>query len=109
MIKQFKTIKPIIVIFLCSVMAILFLFSSILAAKDHNQALDLVKSGDIIPLAIILKKLQKLEQGQIIEVELEKKNKQLIYEIELVNNEGVIKEYIFDAKTGKLIKEKIED
>ncbi len=107
--KHFKTLNPIIVIFLCSVIAIATLFSSILAAKDHNQALDLVKSGDIIPLATILIKLQKLEQGQIIEVELEKKKKRLIYEIELVNNEGVIKEYIFDAKTGKLIKEKTGD
>ncbi|MCW8865624.1 MAG: PepSY domain-containing protein [Colwellia sp.] len=104
MINQFKIFNPIFAVCLCCSIVILTLSSSIFAAEDHEQALDLVDSGDIIPLAIILKNLQKIEQGQIIEVELEIKKKQLIYEIELVNNEGIIKEYSFDAKTGKLIK-----
>ena len=94
-------------IFICSAIAILF--SLTLSAEDHNIALDLVNSGEIIPLATILEKIQKLEQGQIIEVELEKNKKRLIYEIELVNKYGIVKEYIFDAKSGELIKEKIED
>ena len=107
--KFLKINKPILAMFLSSAIAILLLFSLTLSAKDHNKALDLVKSGEIIPLATIIIKLQKLEQGQIIEVELEKKKKRLIYEIELVNENGIVKEYIFDAKSGELIKEKTKD
>ncbi len=106
MFKQIMC-KPIFAIFLSS--AILILFSLTLSAEDHNRALDLVKSGEIMPLTTILEKLQKVEQGQIIEVELEEKKKRVIYEIELVNKQGIVKEYIFDAKSGELIKEKIED
>lgn len=107
--KYLNTRTTKIAAFLCCTIALFILSSSILTAKDHNQALDLVKSGDIIPLATILKKLQTIEQGQVIEVELEKKKKRLIYEIELVNNDGIVKEYIFDAKTGELLAKKIED
>lgn len=107
--KYLNTCTTKITVFLCCTIALFILSSSILTAKDHNQALDLVKSGDIIPLATILKKLQTIEQGQVIEVELEKKKKRLIYEIELVNNDGIVKEYIFDAKTGELLAKKIED
>lgn len=107
--KYLNTRTTKIAAFLCCTIALFILSSSILTAKDHNQALDLVKSGNIIPLATILKKLQTIEQGQVIEVELEKKKKRLIYEIELVNNDGIVKEYIFDAKTGELLAKKIED
>ena len=107
--KFFKANKPIVVMLLCSVIAIFLFFSLTLSAKDHDNALDLVKSGEVMPLATIIIKLQKLEQGQIIEVELEKKKKRLIYEIELVNEHGIVKEYIFDAKNGELIKEKTKD
>ena len=107
--KFFKANKPIVAMLLCSVIAIFLFFSLTLSAKDHNNAFDLVKSGEIIPLATIIIKLQKLEQGQIIEVELEKKKKRLIYEIELVNKHGIVKEFFFDAKSGELIKEKTKD
>ena len=107
--KFFKTNNPIVAILLCSAIATLLFFSLTLSAEDHDNALNLVKSGEIMPLATIIEKLKKLEQGQIIEVELEKKKKRLIYEIELVNKNGIVKEYIFDAKSGELIKEKIED
>lgn len=105
--KFFKTNKPIVAVFLCS--AILIFFSLKLSAEDHNKALNLVKSGEIMPLTTILQKLQRLEQGQVIEVELEKNKNRLIYEIELVNKHGIVKKYIFDAKSGVLIREKIKD
>lgn len=89
--------------------AIISLFSLASLAEDHDKAQELVKSGKILPLAIILQRLNKLEQGHILEVELERKKKRLVYEIELVNEQGIVIEYIFDAKTGDLIKEKVEN
>ncbi len=78
-------------------------------ASDHNEARALVKSGEILPLEIILKNLRKIAQGNVIEVELEHKKQKLVYEIELVDPQGVVTEYIFDAKTGELLRQKKED
>tara|TARA_R110002012_G_scaffold77826_4_gene198128 strand:- start:19530 stop:19853 length:324 start_codon:yes stop_codon:yes gene_type:complete len=78
-------------------------------AEDHDKIQSLVKTGKIQPLEAILQRLYKIEQGHILEVELEKKKNRLIYEIEIVNDDGIVKEYIFDAKSGELIKDKFED
>ena len=56
-----------------------------------------------------MQRLHKIEKGHILEVELEKKKTRLVYEIEIVNDDGIVKEYIFDAKSGELIKDKFED
>jgi len=86
-----------------------FFFSLTTFADDHDNAFALVQSGDIVPLSLILKRLDKIEQGHIIEVELEEKHKKLIYEIKLVNRAGSVKKYFFDAKNGQLIREKKDD
>ena len=40
---------------------------------------------------------------------MERKKGRFIYEIELVDDQGVVKEIVFDASNGKLLKEKVED
>ena len=84
-------------------------FSINSSADDHENARGLVQSGEILPLETILEKLKKRVVGRIIEVELERKKGQLIYEIEQVDDQGVVKEFIFDAKTGDLLKEEVDD
>ena len=81
-------------------------FSS--SAGEHDQVRDLVKSGNILPLETILERLKETSSGRIIEVELEHKNGRLIYEIEQIDEHGVVREYYFDAANGELIKEKVE-
>ena len=76
---------------------------------DHDKARKLVQSGDILPLETILDNLKKRSSGHILEVEMELKKGKFIYEIELVNDQGVVKEFVFDASDGKLLKEKVED
>jgi len=88
---------------------ILSLFSLTSLAEDHDKVQSLVKSGEIQSLESILQRLSKIEKCHILEVELERKKKRLVYEIELVNEYGTVKKYIFDAKSGELIKEKNED
>jgi uncharacterized membrane protein YkoI len=84
-------------------------FSLNLLADDHESARKLVESGDIVPLETILEQLQNRVMGRVIEVELEQKKGRLVYEIEQVDEHGVVREYIFDAVDGSLLKEKIED
>jgi len=78
-------------------------------AEDYNDARNLANAGKILPLETILSHLYKLEKGTVIEVELEEKNKLLLYEIELLTAKGIVSKYIFNAKTGKLIKHKVDE
>ncbi|MEY8214829.1 MAG: PepSY domain-containing protein [Colwellia sp.] len=106
--KNNLTVKNPLHLILLSVF-ILSLFSLASLAEDHDKVQSLVKSGEIQSLEVILQHLYKIEKGHILEVELERKRKRLVYEIELVNKDGIVKKYYFDAKSGALIKEKVKD
>lgn len=84
-------------------------FSVTLWAGDHDNAKKLMESGDIVPLETILEQLQKRIAGRVIEVELEDKKGRLVYEIEQIDKKGIVREFVFDATDGRLLKEKIEE
>ena len=90
--------------------ALLFIFfigSNVWAGDDHERARELVKSGEIIALEQLLKKIDAIEEGKLrlLEAELEKKSGRLVYELELVDEKGVVREWLFDAKTGEALGE----
>lgn len=68
---------------------------------DHEQATELQKSGVILPLADILARARTLQPGRIIETELEREGGRYIYELEILDDKGVVWELIFDAATGE--------
>ena len=79
------------------------------ADSDHDQARRLQQAGDILPLEKILDRVQAIQAGRVIEVELEQKHGQYIYEIESVDAGGQVHEMKFDAKSGKLLSIKKDD
>jgi uncharacterized membrane protein YkoI len=82
--------------------SVLIVFSiTLYADDDHDKAKRLLESGDILALEVILKKAREIQPGKILEVEFETKKGKKIYEIELLNSEGIVYELKFDAKTGK--------
>lgn len=90
--------------------ALLFIFitgSNAWADDDHERARKLVKSGEIIPLEQLLQKVVSADSGKLrlLEAELERKQGRLVYELELVDEQGVVRELLFDAKTGEAIAE----
>jgi len=84
-----------IVLIICS--------SAATADDDHDQAKQLLDSGDILPLEIILKKVRSIQPGKILDLELEKEDGQIIYEIELLTTSGSVFELKINAKTAELI------
>lgn len=88
---------------------ILALFQPCVQAENQNQALELRKRGDILPLESLIRKAQKIRPGKVLEVELRKKHQRYIYELEILDRDGVVWEMYFDAHTGKLLKSKRED
>lgn len=78
-------------------------------ADDHDKAKRLKDAGDILSLEVILQNAREVQQGKILEAELESENGKLVYEIELLTPEGKILELVFDAATGKHLSTKDED
>jgi len=96
----------------CVLLVALMILSPIHVAKaddDYIEARRLLDSGEILPLEVILKKLRPTFPGKVLEIELEKEDKQIVYEIEILGDDGVIKEIYINAKTGKLLFTKEDD
>lgn len=84
------------------------MFVSSVQADDHNEAYKLLQKGEILPLEKILQLNLKNISGKVLEVELEREKRKFIYEIEVLNNDGVVWEYKIDAKTGKIIDKELD-
>ncbi|MCW9012310.1 MAG: PepSY domain-containing protein [Gammaproteobacteria bacterium] len=73
------------------------------ADNDYIEARQLQESGEILPLESILKRLRQTYPGKVLEVELEKEGGKIIYEIEILTKNGIVKEIYIDAKTGDIV------
>ena len=71
--------------------------------SDHDWARDAVRSGTLIPLTDILRRMEAEFLGQVIEIELESKRGRLVYEIDLLSPLGHTIELVYDATTGHLL------
>lgn len=87
-----------------SATALLALAGPARSDSDQDRARALKNAGDILPLETILEKARKDHPGRVIETELEHKDKRYVYEIEVVDAEGNVRELYYDAQTGELIK-----
>ena len=71
--------------------------------ENHDRALEAVRTEGILPLATLIKSHRALRGSRIIEIELERDGGRYIYELEVILPNGRIKEFQFDAKTGKAV------
>jgi len=79
--------------------------------SDHERARAAVESGDVVPLAEILEKVESIYYGSIIEVDLEDEEddggehtmSSFIYEIKLLTPQGNLLKLQLDARTAELI------
>lgn len=76
---------------------------------DHQESRRLVQQGAILPLQQILDHIAEERKGHVLEVELKRKKGRVIYEIELLGEQGRVWEYKVDAATGEILKREQED
>ncbi|WP_260291826.1 PepSY domain-containing protein [Sedimenticola hydrogenitrophicus] len=81
----------------------------VMAERDHERARALLESGEILSLEQILANVRAEYPGRPLEVKLEQKKGALIYEIELLDDDGKVWELKLDAVTGELLKRERED
>jgi uncharacterized membrane protein YkoI len=73
------------------------------ADNDHDQARQALQSGQIRPLSDILRSLSQEHPGQVLEVELERKRDQWLYEIKLLTPSGTLRRLRVDASTATVL------
>lgn len=78
------------------------------AFEDHDEAKKLKDAGTILPLEQVLQQARRDRPGRVVETELEKKRGGYVYEIKIVDEQGVVHELEYDAGSGRQLKEKRE-
>lgn len=80
-------------------------------ARDvgHDEARALRQAGTILPLEQITAQALKRHGGaRLLEVELEEDDGRLVYEVELLGADGVVRELELDARSGQLLKDEVD-
>ncbi|MGB7932152.1 MAG: PepSY domain-containing protein [Gammaproteobacteria bacterium] len=76
---------------------------------EHDAVRAIKQRGDILSLDRILQDAHAQHAGRVLESELEQKDGRYIYEVELVDDQGRVREMKFDASTGEVLREKQGD
>lgn len=76
---------------------------------DHDDAREAVARGEALPLSEILRIVRRVEPGEVIEVELERDDGRLEYEIEVLTQSGRVRKVTLDARTGAILETEDED
>jgi uncharacterized membrane protein YkoI len=77
--------------------------------REHDAVRTIKQRGDILSLDRILQDARGQHPGRVLESELEQKDGRYVYEVELVDDQGRVREMKFDARTGEVLKEKQGD
>lgn len=88
------------------------LVSGLTSAESTEKApsvRQLVQEGKVIPLDQLLTTHRDRLQGRILDMEVERERGRVIYELEFIDAEGVVREAQIDAQTGEWIKDKVAD
>ncbi len=77
---------------------------------DHDEALELARSGQIQPLDRLLQQALGTYPGAtLLEAELELEHGRYRYEVELLTASGTVRELAWDAQSGQLLKDEEDD
>jgi len=86
---------------------LLILAATANAGRDQDEARELAARGVILPLSTILEKARQIHDGRVLEVELELEHERehggYVYELEILDAQGVVWELEFNAVSGELI------
>lgn len=94
-------------------LGIICLLSTSLVQADRrlgsDQVLVLVARGDVLAATELVTLHPELAEQEWLDIELEREDGRWIYELELLDAAGVVREYRFDARTGLSLGFEIED
>jgi len=74
--------------------------------EDHELARQALERGQVLPLRVVLDKVEHEYQGQVLKVEFEREDGRFIYEIRMLQNDGRMAKLQVDAVDGRVLKVK---
>jgi len=77
--------------------------------SERAAVRSLAGPGDILSLEQILHNARQQHIGRVLEIELEEQGDGLVYEVEILGDSGEVWEMNFDARSGKLLEEEMEE
>lgn len=93
--------------FIAGLLSILFSVTGFARDLNQDEALRLRREGIILPFEQLMLLLQqRYPLATLLEAELEEENGMLIYELEILTAEGVVRELELDARKGSILKDK---
>lgn len=82
----------------------LFIGSVSVHADDMDRIRQLRSSDQVLPLSTILIRLEQQYTGTLLNVELEDESDSIVYEIEILGADHIIRQIKVDARNGHIIK-----
>ena len=77
---------------------------------DQDEALRLRRDGVIMPFEQLMQRLGQVYPGStLLEAELEEEDGVLVYEVEILTAQGVVRELELDARNGNILKDEEDD
>ncbi|MBY4675541.1 PepSY domain-containing protein [Marinobacterium arenosum] len=72
---------------------------------DYHACRTLVEKGDILPMAELHQRVDRLTEGRMLDTTLLRHGSGYIYEMEVAGRDGVVRIIYVDARTGSLLTE----
>jgi uncharacterized membrane protein YkoI len=76
---------------------------------DHERAEDAVARGAILPLADVLARLALTHPGDVIDVEIDDEDGVIVYDLDLVTQNGRLLEIEVNAVTGEVLDVELDE
>ncbi|MBK8160477.1 MAG: PepSY domain-containing protein [Rhodospirillaceae bacterium] len=70
---------------------------------DQETARKALENKEILPLSTVLARIEGEFTGDVVEIELERKRGAWVYEIEIIDADGRVRDIDVDARTGDVI------
>lgn len=96
---------------ICSLLAALMLLALPLGGRadgprDHDRARAALQAGEVLPLTEILARVARTHPGQVLEVDLERDDGRWMYELRLLQPDGLLVKLKVDARDGTVVQQK---
>lgn len=79
------------------------------ADDDYLEAKRLRNRGEIMSLEEIMKNVRKVYPGRILEAELENEKGHIIYELEILGIDSIVRKIYIDARNGAILSVEEDD
>lgn len=77
--------------------------------REQQEVRRLREAGEILPLERLVDDARRQHPGRVLETELQQRGVRRVYEIEILDDRGVVWDLVYDARTGELLRSEQED